>query len=227
MKTSSWLCSLRAISVSLQGCTEMERSAPQAVDNAAAEKGDSLCTANPVNPGYFRVPSAAMQRVMWLGGRDEPERDSGQGQRKQIPLRSSCFSRGELPSRGASSHQARTVNTKRHFVLWKFYRSVELTKLCMVDTISPPGPRLVILPLLNPPRRSKIDGLQWMGWRSARVRLHHPSSSPLSLPARQETAAGTGNVWRKMCSRLRKKNKKHTKKINWDIKMWKPLKNAV
>lgn len=63
----------------------MGRSAPQAADTAAAEKGDSLCTANPVNPGYFRVPSAAMQRVMWLGGRDEPERDSGQGQRKQIP----------------------------------------------------------------------------------------------------------------------------------------------
>lgn len=71
--------------MSLQGSTEMGRSAPQAADTAAAEKGDSLCTANPVNPGYFRVPSAATQRAMWLGGRDEPESDSGQGQRKQIP----------------------------------------------------------------------------------------------------------------------------------------------
>lgn len=60
----------------------MERSAPQAVDNTTAEKGDSFCTANPVNPSYFRVPSAATQRGMCLGGRDEPERDSGQGQRK-------------------------------------------------------------------------------------------------------------------------------------------------
>jgi len=64
----------------------MGRSAPQAADTAAAaEKGDSLCTDNPVNPGYFRVPSAAMQREMWLEGRDKPERGSGQGQRKQIP----------------------------------------------------------------------------------------------------------------------------------------------
>lgn len=63
----------------------MGRSAPQAADTAAAEKGDSLCTANLVNPGYSSAPSAATQRVMWLGGRDEPERDNGQGQRKQIP----------------------------------------------------------------------------------------------------------------------------------------------
>lgn len=92
----------------------MGRSAPQAADTTAAEKGGSLCTTNPVNPGDFRVPSMAMQRVMWLGGRDEPERGSGQGQRKPIPPQPSCFSRGELPSRGDSSHQARTANTKRH-----------------------------------------------------------------------------------------------------------------
>lgn len=63
----------------------MGRSAPQAADITAAEKGGLLCTTNPVNPSYFRVPSAAMQGVMWLGGRDEPERDSGQGQTKHIP----------------------------------------------------------------------------------------------------------------------------------------------
>lgn len=64
----------------------MGRSAPQAADTAAAERGDSLCTANPVNPGDFRVPSAAMQGEMCLGGRDEPERDSGQGQSSRFPL---------------------------------------------------------------------------------------------------------------------------------------------
>lgn len=114
MKTSPWSCSLRAIAVSLRGSMEMGRSAPQAADTAAAEKGDSLCTANPVNPGYFRVPSAAMQTVMWLGGRDELERDSGQGQRKQIPP-VLPFSQGRAADPEWPSHQARTANTKRHF----------------------------------------------------------------------------------------------------------------
>lgn len=138
MKNSSWSCSLRAISVSLRGSTEMERSAPQAADTTAAEKGGSLCTANPVNPSYFRVPSAATQRVMWLGGRDEPERDSGQGQRKQIPPGPPVFP-GERPrARVTPAIKPERLTWSDTFVLWKFYRAAEITKLCMVDNDFPP-----------------------------------------------------------------------------------------
>lgn len=175
MKTSSWLCSLRAISVSLQGSTEMGRSAPQAADTAAAERGGSLCTANPVNPGDFRVPSAAMQAEMCLGGRDEPERDSGQGQSSRFPL--------VLPLlRGLSSHQATMANTKRHFRPLKILLLSRNNEAVHGGHNFPQGPNLAALPVLNPLRRSKIEAVWRMGGSSTGTGSTPPSKLQPAVP---------------------------------------------
>lgn len=70
------------VSARLHRNGEVHTPGREAADAKAAEKGDLLCTANPVNPSSFRISSAAKQRAKWLGGRDEPEASSGQRQRK-------------------------------------------------------------------------------------------------------------------------------------------------
>lgn len=88
-----------------------------------------------------------------------------------------------------------------NFIFWKFYHSGEITKFSEKDF---PTRALFFSPSSVKATKETQNRALWrVTWREmgarARIWLHHPSSSAMTLSAGQTTAR-TRSVWRKMCS---------------------------